>query len=215
MMSKSIAVIGLGRFGKKLATTLYDMGSDVMAVDKDAELVQNVSGNVTYAIEADVSNPDVVKGLGLKEMDVVVVAIGQDLASSIMAVMIAKEQGVPYVLAKAKDERMGSILTKIGADKIIYPEEESGQRTARILLSDNFLEFFEIDDNLCLLEIKPKPEWIGKNLIELKLRDKYRINVVAVKDHSEMRSFIDPARPLEEDTELLVILEKKDLKYIK
>lgn len=214
-MSKSIAVIGLGRFGKKLATTLYDMGSDVMAVDKDAELVQNVSGNVTYAIEADVSNPDVVKGLGLKEMDVVVVAIGQDLASSIMAVMIAKEQGVPYVLAKAKDERMGSILTKIGADKIIYPEEESGQRTARILLSDNFLEFFEIDDNLCLLEIKPKPEWIGKNLIELKLRDKYRINVVAVKDHSEMRSFIDPARPLEEDTELLVILEKKDLKYIK
>lgn len=214
-MSKSIAVIGLGRFGKKLATTLYDMGSDVMAVDKDAELVQSVSGNVTYAIEADVSNPDVVKGLGLKEMDVVVVAIGQDLASSIMAVMIAKEQGVPYVLAKAKDERMGSILTKIGADKIIYPEEESGQRTARILLSDNFLEFFEIDDNLCLLEIKPKPEWIGKNLIELKLRDKYRINVVAVKDHSEMRSFIDPARPLEEDTELLVILEKKDLKYIK
>ena len=191
------------------------MGSDVMAVDKDAELVQNVSGNVTYAIEADVSNPDVLKGLGLKEMDVVVVAIGQDLASSIMAVMIAKEQGVPYVLAKAKDERMGSILTKIGADKIIYPEEESGQRTARILLSDNFLEFFEIDDNLCLLEIKPKPEWIGKNLIELKLRDKYRINVVAVKDHSEMRSFIDPARPLEEDTELLVILEKKDLKYIK
>ena len=214
-MSKSIAVIGLGRFGKKLATTLYDMGSDVMAVDKDTELVQSISGNVTYAIEADVSNPDVVKGLGLKEMDVVVVAIGQDLASSIMAVMIAKEQGVPYVLAKAKDERMGSILTKIGADKIIYPEEESGQRTARILLSDNFLEFFEIDDNLCLLEIKPKPEWIGKNLIELKLRDKYRINVVAVKDHSEMRSFIDPARPLEEDTELLVILEKKDLKYIK
>ncbi len=214
-MSKSIAVIGLGRFGKKIATTLYDMGSDVMAVDKDTELVQSVSGNVTYAIEADVSNPDVVKGLGLKEMDVVVVAIGQDLASSIMAVMIAKEQGVPYVLAKAKDERMGSILTKIGADKIIYPEEESGQRTARILLSDNFLEFFEIDDNLCLLEIKPKPEWIGKNLIELKLRDKYRINVVAVKDHSEMRSFIDPARPIEYDTELLVILEKKDLKYIK
>ncbi|MBR4515243.1 MAG: TrkA family potassium uptake protein [Lachnospiraceae bacterium] len=214
-MSKSIAVIGLGRFGKKLACTLYDMGSDVMAVDKNPELVASVSRNVTYAIEADVANPEVVKGLGLKEMDVVVVAIGSDLASSIMSVMVAKEQGVPYVLAKARDDRMGQILIKIGADKIIYPEEETGMRTARILLSDNFLEFFDIDDNLCMLEIKPKPEWIGKNLIELKLREKYRLNVVAVKDHSEMRSFIDPKRPLEDDTELLVILEKKDLKYLK
>lgn len=210
-MGKSIAVIGLGRFGKKLACTLYDMGTDVMAVDKNPEIVASVSGNVTFAIEADVVNPDVVKGLGLSEMDIVVVAMGSDLTASIMSVMISKEQGVPYVMAKASDERMGQILRRVGADKIIYPEEETGLRTARILTSDSFLEFFDIDDNLCLLEIKPKPEWIGKNLIELNLREKYRVNVVAVKDHSEMRSFIDPTRPLEEDTELLVILEKSDL----
>ncbi|MCR4839756.1 MAG: TrkA family potassium uptake protein [Eubacterium sp.] len=214
-MAKSIAVIGLGRFGKKLARTIYDMGGDVMAVDKDPELVASVADDVTYAVEGDVANPDVLKGLGLNDMDVVVVAMGSDLTASIMAVMIAKEQGVPFVMAKAKDHRMGQILKKIGADKIIYPEEETGLRTARILLSDSFLEFFEIDDNLCLLEIKPKPEWIGKNLIELKLRDKYRINVVAVKDHSEMRSFIDPEIPLEADTELLVILEKSDLNLLK
>ena len=214
-MAKSIAVIGLGRFGKKLARTIYDMGGDVMAVDKDPEIVASVADDVTYAVEGDVANPDVLKGMGLNDMDVVVVAMGSDLTASIMAVMIAKEQGVPFVMAKAKDHRMGQILKKIGADKIIYPEEETGLRTARILLSDSFLEFFEIDDNLCLLEIKPKPEWIGKNLIELKLRDKYRINVVAVKDHSEMRSFIDPERPLEADTELLVILEKSDLNLLK
>lgn len=214
-MAKSIAVIGLGRFGKKLARTIYDMGGDVMAVDKDPEIVASVADDVTYAVEGDIANPDVLKGLGLNDMDVVVVAMGSDLTASIMAVMIAKEQGVPFVMAKAKDHRMGQILKKIGADKIIYPEEETGLRTARILLSDSFLEFFEIDDNLCLLEIKPKPEWIGKNLIELKLRDKYRINVVAVKDHSEMRSFIDPERPLEADTELLVILEKSDLNLLK
>ena len=214
-MSKSFAVIGLGRFGKKLACTLYDMGNDVMAVDKNAEIVAGVADYVTYAIEADVSNPDVVHGLGLEEMDVVVVAMGSDLTSSIMAVMIAKEQGVKYVLAKAKDHRMGQILERIGADKIIYPEEETGLRTARTLTSDSFLEFFDIDDNLCLLEIRPKPEWIGKNLIELNLREKYHVNVVAVKDHSEMRSFIDPERPLEEDTELLVILEKADLNLLK
>ena len=214
-MSKSIAVIGLGRFGKKLACTLYDMGGDVMAVDRDPGIVASVADHVTYAIDGDVANPDVVKGLGLKDMDVVVVAMGSDLTASIMSVMIAKEQGVPFVMAKAKDHRMGQILKRIGADKIIYPEEETGMRTARILLSDSFLEFFDIDDNLCLLEIKTKPEWIGKNLIELKLRDKYHINVVAVKDHSEMRSFIDPERPLEKDTELLVILEKADLNLLK
>ena len=213
-MSKSIAVIGLGRFGRKLARTLYDMGSDVMAVDKNPEIIAGISANVTYAIEADVANPDVVRGLGLREMDMVVVAIGSDLTASIMSVMLAKEQGVPFVLAKAKDPLTGQILKRVGADKIIIPEEDTGARTARILLSDSFLDYFDIDDNLCLLEIKTKPEWIGKNLIELDLRGKYRINVVAVKDHSEMRSFIDPSRPLEADTELLVILEKTDLKYL-
>ena len=214
-MAKSIAVIGLGRFGRNLAGRLYEMGADVMAVDKNEEIVASISDKVTQAIIADVSNPEAVKGLGLSEMDMVAVAMGSDLTGSIMAVMVAKEQNVPYVLAKASDERMGQILRRIGADKIIYPEEETGLRTARIMLSDSFLEFFEIDDNLCLLEIKPKKEWIGKNLIELNLREKYKINVVAVKDHSEMRSFIDPERPLESDTELLVILEKADLKYLK
>lgn len=213
-MSKSIAVIGLGRFGKKLACSLYDMGSDVMAVDKNPELIASVADHVTYAIEADVANADVVTGLGLKDMDVVVVAMGSDLTASIMAVMIAKEQGVPMVIAKGRDHRMGQILSRIGADKIIYPEEETGLRTARTLVSSTFLDYFDIDKNLCLLELRPKPEWIGKNLIELKLRDRYRINVVAVKDHSEMRSFIDPERALEADTELLVILEKNDLNLL-
>lgn len=214
-MSRSFAVLGLGRFGKKLALSLYDMGEEVMAIDKRAEIVEAVSGNVTYAIEADVSNADALKGVNIGDMDTVVVAMGSDLTASIMAVMISKEQGVPRVIAKAADERMGEILKKVGADKIIFPEEDTGLRTARKLASDSFLDFFDIDDNLCLVELKPKTEWIGKNLIELQLRDKYRMNVVAVKDHSEMRSFIDPKRPLEEDTELLVIIEKDDLKHIK
>ena len=214
-MAKSIAVIGLGRFGRKLAESLYDMGADVMAVDRNPEIIAAISSRVNYAIEADVSSADALIGMGLGTMDVVVVAMGSDLTASIMSVMVAKEQGVPLVVAKASDKRMGQILTKIGADRIIFPEEETGFRTARTLVMDTFLEFFDIDDNLCLLEIKPKPEWIGKNLIELNLREKYRVNVIAVKDHSEMRSFIDPNRPLEDDTELLVILEKADLNRLK
>jgi trk system potassium uptake protein TrkA len=214
-MAKSIAVIGLGRFGRKLAESLYDMGADVMAVDRNPEIIASISSRVNYAIEADVSSADALIGMGLGTMDVVVVAMGSDLTASIMSVMVAKEQGVPLVVAKAADKRMGQILTKIGADRIIFPEEETGFRTARTLVMDTFLEFFDIDDNLCLLEIKPKPEWIGKNLIELNLREKYRVNVIAVKDHSEMRSFIDPSRPLEDDTELLVILEKADLNRLR
>ncbi len=214
-MSKSIAVIGLGRFGRKLAESLYELGADVMAVDRNPDIVASISDSVTYAVEANVVNAQSLQGIGLGNMDVVVIAMGSDLVASIMSVMVAKEQGVPMVVAKASDRRMGQILTRIGADKIIYPEEETGFRTAQTLMMDTFLEFFNIDDNLCLLEIKPKPEWIGKNLIELNLRDKYRINVIAVKDQSEMRSFIDPKRPLEPDTLLLVILEKADLGRLK
>ena len=214
-MGRTFAVLGLGRFGKKLAVSLYDMGEEVMAIDRNPELVEAVSGSVTYAIEADVSNADALKGVNIGEIDTVIVAMGSDLTASIMAVMVSKEQGVPHVIAKAADERMGEILKKVGADRIIFPEEDTGLRIARKLSSDSFLDFFDIDDNLCLVEIKPKLEWIGKNLIELQLRDKYRMNVVAIKDHSEMRSFIDPKRPLEDDTELLVIIEKDDLKYIK
>lgn len=211
---KSIAVFGLGRFGMSLATNLYTYGVDVLAVDKDIKLIDSVSDKVTYAVAAELSDPAAVKELGIGQMDTVVVAMGTDLEASIISVMVAKEEGVPMVIAKAANERMGVILKKVGADKIIYPEKEGGARTAKILMSDSFMEFFDIDENLCLVEMKPKQEWIGRSLRELNLRDEYKLNVVAVKDASEMRSYIDPDRPLEDDTDLLVVLEKKDLKNL-
>ena len=213
-MGKSFAILGMGRFGKKLALCLYDFGADVMAVDNNPEQLEKVSGSVTYAIQADLRDPDDIKGIGLENTDVVVVAMGSDLTASIMSVMVSKELGVPYVMAKAADERMGSVLTKVGADKVIYPEEETGIRTARILTSESFLDFFEIDDNLCVLEIQPKKEWIGKNLLELKLRDKYKMNVVAVKSDGKMHSVIDPNKPIEEDNAMLVVLDRSNLKKL-
>ena len=214
-MAKSVAVIGLGRFGKKLALGLYESGVDVMAVDRDPAIIESVADKVTYALVADSSNAESIKGLGLEEMDKVVVAMGSDLTASIMAVMVSKEIGVPYVMAKASDERMGQILTKVGADEVLFPEEEMGERTARILCSDSFLEFFEIDDNLCMLEIKPKDEWIGKNLKELNLREKYNMNVVAIKNKNAMKAHINPDKPLTDDITLLVIIDKVDLKKLK
>ena len=210
-MSKSIAVFGLGRFGRSLATELYNSGADVMVVDKNEFLIDEISDKVSYAVIADVTNEESIKEIGIENMDVVVVTMGSDLTASIMSVMVAKEVGVPYVIAKAADERMGNILSKMGADKVIYPEEEMGIRTAQTIVSDDFLEYFNIDNNLCLLEMKTRPEWVGKNLIELDLRNKYHINVVAVKFHSKMRSSIDPNRPLEADSKLVVILDKSDL----
>ena len=213
-MSKSVVVFGLGQFGKSLALSLSKAGADVMAVDKDEELVASIAQNVTYAAVADLSNAEAISGLGISQMDTAVVAIGSDLAASILCVVISKEMGIPYVIAKASSERMGIILKKTGADRIIYPEEEMGERTARVLTSTDFLDFFNIDDNLCIVEMKPRKEWVGKSLKQLNLREKYRINVAAVKSHNEMRSSIDPNKPLKENSDLLIITERDNLKNL-
>ena len=213
-MSKQIAVLGMGRFGKSIALSLSDMGADVMAVDANPDVLEKVADKVTFAIEADLKNAESITGTGIENMDVVVVAMGSDLTASITSVMAAKEVGVPFVMAKAADDRMGAILEKVGADKVIYPEEETGVRTARILMSDSFMDYFDIDKNLCMLEMHPKEDWVGKNLIELNLREKYHANVVAIKDANKMHAFVDPNRKLEETDELLVLLDKTDIKKL-
>ena len=213
-MSKQIAVLGMGRFGKSIALSLSDMGADVMAVDANPDVLEKVADKVTFAIEADLKNAESITGTGIENMDVVVVAMGSDLTASITSVMAAKEVGVPFVMAKAADDRMGAILEKVGADKVIYPEEETGVRTARTLMSDSFMDYFDIDKNLCMLEMHPKEDWIGKNLIELNLREKYHANVVAIKDENKMHAFVDPNRKLEKTDELLVLLDKTDIKKL-
>ena len=213
-MSKSIAVFGIGRFGRSLALTLSESGADVMAVDGDENVIEKIADKVTYAITADLKSAEAIQALGLEEMDAVVVAMGSDLKASIMSVMVSKELGVPFVMAKAADDRMGAILTKVGADKIIYPEEETGIRTARVLASDTFAELFDIDDNLSIIEMKPKKDWIGKNLIELNLRGRFNVNVIAIKDANKMQSSIDPKKPLDAEDTLYVIIDKKDIRNI-
>ena len=136
---KSVVVFGLGQFGKSLALSLSKAGADVMAVDRDEEIVASVAPHVTYAAVADLGNADAIAGLGLSNMDIAVVAVASDLSASILSVVISKEMGIPYVIAKASGERMGVILKRTGADRIIYPEAEMGERTARVLMSNDFL----------------------------------------------------------------------------
>ena len=213
-MSKSVAVLGLGRYGSSLANSLYEMGAEVMVVDGDKDLIQDFSDKSTVAMVADLANEDDVKELGLSNMDVVVVTMGSDLQASIMCVMVAKEQGVPFVIAKAASERMAKVLKRVGADQIAMPEKESGFRLARILTSNSFLEFFSIDEDLCLIKMKPKEKWLGKSLKELNLRKKYRINVVSGTNQNGKWSSIDPEQPLIEEMDLLVVAEQEDLKKL-
>lgn len=210
-MKKSVAVLGLGRYGKSISENLYKMGADVLVVDQDEKLVTEFAPKCTSAVCADLTIEDEVASLGLKDMDIVVVSMADNLSASIMSIAVAKEQGVPLVVAKASSDRMASILLKVGADKILDPEGEGGFRSARILLSSSFKDFFMVDDNMYMVEMKPKNEWMGKNLIELELRSRNNLNVVAERSSDEKWHFVDPKKPITEDTYLLIVMEKKDL----
>ena len=209
-MAKSYAVLGIGRFGSGVAMTLYDSGADVLISDKDDELLRQFAPHATYAVPADLSEEDAVRNLGLGNMDAVIVAMGMDIEASILCVMIAKESGVPLVIAKARSKRMGEILTRVGADKIIYPELESGIRVAKSLISKYFINDFDISSNVSILEMRVKDDWIGKPLTELNLRKKYHVNVIAIKPagSSEYNHLFDISIPLAEGDTLLVIIDK-------
>ncbi|MBR4760208.1 MAG: TrkA family potassium uptake protein [Lachnospiraceae bacterium] len=211
-MKKSVAVLGLGKYGRSLTESLYRMGADVLAVDCNEELVDEYASKCTSAVCANLANEDEVLQLGLKNMDIVVTAMGRNLAPSIMSVAVAKEQGVPFVVAKSSSERMSSILLKVGADKILDPEGEGGMRSARILISSAFKDFFELDENMYMIEMEPKKDWIGKNLIELQLRHKMNVNVVAIREKGKLWRFVDPKEAFTKDSLLLIVMEKKHMK---
>ncbi len=208
-MKKSIAVLGLGKYGKSLAEKLYRMGADVLVADENQDLINEFADRSTAAICANLADEYEVTSLGLKNMDVVVTAMGHNLAPSIMSVAVAKEQGVPLVVAKSSSGRMSSILWKVGADKIIDPEGEGGERSARILLSSSFKDFFELDSNMYMIEMRPKEEWIGKDLTELNLRKTRGVNVVAVREKGTKWHDVDPKKPFAPDCVLMVVMEKK------
>jgi trk system potassium uptake protein TrkA len=212
-MRKSIAVLGLGKYGLSLAQSMYDMGSDVLIADIDEEKLKESSRFATSAICADLSNEDEVKNLGLKNLDIVGVAMSRKLTASIMSVAVAKEEGVPLIVAKSSSDRMTSILEKIGADKVIIPEEYGGKQSARILSSDTFLDYFQVDNSLSMVEMNPMDKWVGKNLIELNIRQKYNVNVVAIKEGGHWIT-ADPKRELRASDQLLIVAERDSLKRI-
>lgn len=209
-MKKSIAVLGLGKYGRSLSENLYNMGADVLVVDCNEELIEDFSGKCTSAICANLANEDEVTALGLKNMDIVVTAMGSSLAPSIISVAIAKEQGVPLVISKASSDRMAGILKRVGANKIIDPDGEGGERSARILMSSMFKDYYKLDDNMYMIEMEPREEWIGRDLAEIdKLHSTANLNIVAVRKKGKPWHLATPAAKLAGDDILLIVREGK------
>ena len=202
---QSFAVFGLGRYGTALAKELVQSGADVLAVDSDKDIVNSVVQEIPLSKCADVTDPEVIKQLGIANVDVVVIAMATNLEASVMATMLCKEAGVKTVIAKCGNEMECKILSKIGADQVIFPEKESGVRLAKKLVNFGLVDLVELSKDASLFELKVRPEWVGKSLIELNLRKKYGFNVVAIFENEEVNTYIAPDRPLDDSMRLIAI----------
>ena len=178
---KSYIVIGLGRFGQTLARQLCSLGAEVLAMDVRSDLVQQVADEVTHAVVGDSQDKDVLRALGVKDFDCAIVAIGSDLASSVLTVMNLKELEIPYIICKAHDETHRRVLEKLGVDRVIIPEQENAVRLARSLNSHNVLDYIELSEEYGILEIPAPRGWQGKTLKELNIRAKLGVNIIAVE----------------------------------
>ena len=212
---KAYAVFGLGRYGIAVARELVASGSEVIAVDSDEKIVNAAADELPICKCADITDPEVIRQLGISNVDVVIIAMANNLEASVMAVTLCKEIGVKTVIAKCANEMHQKILTRVGADKVVFPENESGIRLAKNLLSSGFVDLVSLSQNVSMIELDVKPEWVGKNLIELNLRKKYSLNVVAVRRGASVSVDIDPHAPLEETDNLIVIANPEKLARLK
>ena len=214
-INKTYAVFGLGRYGRAVAEELINNGAEVLAVDIDQDNVDNAIETIPVCKCADITEPEAIKRLGIANMDVVVVAMASNLEASVMAVTLCKEAGVPNVIVKCGNEMHQKILSRVGADKVIFPEKESGIRLAKNLLTSGFAEMIELSDDVSMVEIDVKDEWVGKSLMDLNLRKKYTVNVVAIRKEGNINTVVDPLLPLEAGMQLIVIANTAKLQKLK
>lgn len=213
-MKKQYAVFGMGSFGESVAVALQGLGCEVVAVDDDMERIEDIADSVSYAMKADFGDPDVIRSLGARNLDGVVVAVAENMEASIMATLVCKEIGVPYVISKAKNELHATVLKKIGADAVIFPEKEMGIRLAKNLMSANFADWISLSPDYSLVETAVPEKWVGKSVQELDIRRKYGINVVGIKIGEEVKVNFDPARKLEEGMVMILVGSNEALEKI-
>lgn len=208
---KTYAVFGLGRYGIAVAKELVENGMEVIAVDVNQKIVNDASVFLPVCKCADVTDVEVISRLGIGSIDTVIVCMANKLEASVMAVTLCKEVGVKTVIAKCANEMHQKILLRVGADQVVFPENESGVRLAKNLLSSGFIDMISLSKDVSIVEIDVKKEWIGKNLIDLNLRKKYGLNIVAIKTGEQVSVNVNPEQNLEAGTTLIVIAHASKL----
>jgi trk system potassium uptake protein TrkA len=211
MINKTYAVFGLGRYGTAVARELSNSGADVLAVDIDESAVNTAATELPICKCADITDPEVIKQLDIANVDVVIIAMAGNLEASVMAITLCKEAGVKTVIAKCAEEMHGKIFKRVGADKVVFPENESGKRLAKNLLSSGFIDMMELSSDVSIVELNVREDWVGKTLIELNVRKKYGINIVAIRKGDTVQVNIDPESPLESGMKLVIIANKAKL----
>lgn len=211
---KSYVVIGLGRFGTNMAMQLASQGCEVLAIDSSKEAVLNIAEYVTKAVVADIRDKEILKTLGVHNCDCAVVAIGTDLAASVLAVMNLKNVGVPYLVCKALNNTHKEVLEKLGADRVVMPEQESAIRTAKGLVSPNVFEYIELSDECGILEINAPEKWVGNSILKLNVRDKHGVNIIAVKKGKKIKVAPGAQYIIEANDVLVIIGESAHLARI-
>lgn len=214
MKQKAFAVLGLGSFGMGAANELTERGAEVLVVDRNERLIEENAKRFTQAVIADLTDPEAIGQLGLGSMDAVIVDMSQDLEASIMCVMVAKEKGVHRVIAKAENKRKSDILKKVGADQIVFPEQESGTRTAFQLMFPDILRFFDLSSDLVIVEMQPREEWCGRTLLELELRKKHGINVIAFRRGDKVYDVRSESDIIQSGESMLIVTTKDKLERL-
>lgn len=208
---KEIAVFGMGRMGKSVATRFSESGGQVIVIDNDQKVIDEMADKVAYAVKVDVNDIEALKSLSIGNVDVAVITLGENLEASIMAIIACREMGVETIYARAKDRLQGRILKKVGADVIMHPEEEMGEKIAKTLRYGNLRDFINLEEGVSIIEAAIPKQWVGKNLRELNLRKKYGFNVIAIRENGKVITNVDAEQPLKADTYVVVIGEDKKL----
>lgn len=212
---KSYVVVGLGRFGTRVATKLYEFGEDVLAIDNSEAIINDIADNVSKAVIADAKDIDVLKGLGVQSCDCAIVAIGTDLAASVLVTMNLKNLGIQQIICKASDETHSEILRKLGADRVITPEHIMADRTARMLSAPNILEHIELSEDYGITELTAPKSWVGHSLRELNIRAKYGVFVIGVRENDTTKISPDADYIIEKDSILILLGDYSSLERVR
>lgn len=211
MKNKTIAVIGLGRFGTTIAKLLASMNHEVLGVDIDPEVVQKISPYITHAIVADTTDEEAIKALALSQFDLVIVAIGDNVQANLMTSMLLKEMHIPKIVAKAENTLQGKMLSKIGVDQVIYPEFDMAQRLAQSLTREHVMDYLQLSKSVSLIEINMPLFMVGSCLKESNLREKYNLNAVGIRRGDDLEVPPNPTTILSASDKLLIIGNNSDL----